>query len=182
MNITLELEDIKYQIPSDWMEVSIGMYQEMTQIPQELTEIDKTIEIISILSSIPKESLLDLPATDYIKLVEAISFISSDIPDKLLQDWTFEDITYKFQCDLNEMTTAQYIDMDALSKTSDPINLHTLMSVVYRPENTKYNSKDTFKRREVMKHMPIGYAVAAQAFMTVLDQILSEVSVDSSIQ
>jgi hypothetical protein len=79
------------------------------------------------------------------------------------------------------MTTAEYLDLDNLSKTSDPMNLHLLMAIIYRPENEKYNSKLVHQRAEIFKeHMPISIAIAAQVFLEVFGQISSNAIVVSS--
>ena len=177
--ITLEINEHKYIFPNEWIDITIGQLQQMTLIDTKLNEIDKMIEIINILSGIDKELLLSIPATEYTKMCSILNFINSEIPDKLLDSWQHENITYKLNLDITKMSTAEYLDMDNFSKTSDPMNLHILMAIIYRPEDeVKYNSDSVHKRAELFKqHMPISVAIGAQVFMEVFEQISSNVSV-----
>lgn len=172
--ITLELNETVYKVPSEWCDITIGQLQSLVKIEPSLDEIDKTVQTLNILSGIPTESLLDLPYTEYAKLLNAIGFIQSQVPDQLLQIFEHDGVKYEFQCELTSMTTAEYIDLDSLTANSNPDNLHILMAIMYRPKGCKYNSNEVRERSLIFQqHMPISCAIGAQAFMEVLGQMLS---------
>ena len=167
--INLEMNEKKYGMPEDWMELTIGTFQRICDIPNDEDEITKTIRMISVASGAPEEELMNLPYTEYSKLVRAIGFVQTGIPDKLLQDFVCGGTTYRFQCELMDMTTAEYFDLDTLSKDSDNSNLHMLMAIMYRPEGEKYDSKKVAERARIFKDcMPMSYCFGSQVFMEVL--------------
>ena len=179
----IEIKDKTYQLPEQWLDITIGKLQELTNIDENLDEIDKTLQIINVLSGIPTEDLLELPFTQYKKLTEIIEFVKSEITDELFKSFTFDGIEYIFQCELNEMSTGEYIDLDSLIKDNDPDNLHLLMAIMYRPKDSKYDSKEVRKRSLIFQeNMPVAYVIGAQVFFQVFDQTLSQHLVDSSAQ
>jgi len=167
--IVLEIGDKKYEMPEDWCELTIGTFQKICDIPSSEDDITKTVRMISAASGAPEEELMNLPYTEYKKLVKVIGFVQSRVPEKLLRDFVCGGTTYKFQCDLIDMTTAEYFDLDTLSKDSDHSNLHMLMAIMYRPEGEKYDSKKVRDRAIIFKDcMTMDYCVGAQVFMEVL--------------
>jgi len=172
--ITISFKEETYTLPTDWSDINIGQLQSLAIVDETTDETDKVVQIISILSGISIEDIYELPCTEYIKLREAIAFISSEIPNKILQDITIDDVTYKFQCSLVELTVREYDVIESLCREQNTDNLHLLMAVFYRPEGEKFNWKLLESRGNLFKeHMPITCAMGAQVFMEVLGQISS---------
>ena len=178
--ITIVLNEKEYQLPNEWIDISIGQLQSIANIDPSIDEVDKIIEILNIISGIPKDELLESPATEYRKLIDTISFINSEIPEKLVDYWEYDGVKYKMNLELTKMSTAECLDLDTFSKNSDSNNLHILMAIISRPEGEKYNSDKVYERAEIFKeHMPISIAVSAQLFMQVLDLVLQNNIQDS---
>ena len=169
--ITIEANEIKYQLPDSWLEMKLGQLIAISNIDPLLDEIDKIVETIHILSGIPKEVVLNIPFTEYSKLLEVMSYLSTDIPNDLFKSWKFNDVEYQFNCNLETMTTAEYLDLDKCLKDGSTTTLPMLMAIMYRPENERYDWIKCKKRAELFsKEMPVSVAISAQVFLSVLEQ------------
>lgn len=170
--ITITLKEQEYSVPSNWLDVSIGKYQEMCKLEDEnLDDIDKTICILSIISGIDKDVLYSLPYTEYKKIVELLSFISSDLDNKLEYSVEINGDEYVFNHDIMKYTTRQVIDIEELSKDNLTDNLHILMAVVYNKNGEEYDIKNVMERAELFKNnMNISCAISAQVFFSTLNQ------------
>lgn len=181
--ITIEANEIKYRLPDSWLEMKLGQLIAISNIDPLLNEIDQTVETIFILCGMPKEVQLAIHYQDYSKLHQALSYISSEIPDDLFKVWSYDGIDYQFNCNLETMTTAEYLDLDKLLKNWSMNNLDKLMSILYRPKDEVYDWRITNKRIEIFnKNMPASVAVAAQVFSSVLEQNFLKHIQDSSTE
>ena len=168
--IKITLNEKEYQLPDSWMDVTIGQFQDLNNIDVDYDNITKNMSIISILAGCSIDELLDLPAIEYNKLCELITFLDSQIPDKICDEWTFNDITYKYDAEITQYNVSMFLDLDAMSKGGVD-NLHLLLAIMYRPfkDNKigKYRANEVVERAKLFQeNMPVSIAVAAQLFMS----------------
>lgn len=181
MKVALEIPDF----------ITVGQYQQISNL-EHLTELDKTIKIISILCNVSEDEIREWDTSvipqiykDLIKLL--------DVKEEFHAIYNYEDTLYGF-ANLDNMSLGEFTDLERLCQ--DPIeNLHEITAILYRPikkhifnnffwkkahkvllnkrkvdnifkhyKLKKYNSEDRFEAATRMKELPVGYALGAMAF------------------
>lgn len=187
---TIKYENVIYTYPESWDELMLNKFIELTLIKEDEDELDKMIKIISALTGIPNEKLLDLPYTEFQKIQNACTFVFDDNKHDLQYIIEIDGVKYGFDYDITKMTAAEYFDIDHFIKGGDSVaNLHELMAIMYREiidvdkcnndDNSKqppfdytivnYVSNDTDKRAKLfLEKMPASAAIAAQFFFLIV--------------
>jgi len=171
--------------------ISVDQYQTINNI-EHLTELQKTIRTISVLTGISEADL---------KLwgVSALSKVYRDLNNKIDFKESFhpvfkwEDELYGFS-NIDTMTLGEYTDLERLCKEPNK-NLHEILAILYRPikkhnfgnfiwkqaqkilvKNNKttnifkqytlkkYDVKDRYAAAERFKALPCNYALGALSF------------------
>lgn len=174
--VKITYKEKEYVVKDSWLDVKIGTMQNIIQLYEQIhNEFDLTVAIVAELTGISIDDLLDIPYTELMKLKDLTSYINGEIPDKLFNSFTHDGVEYIFTCNIDSLSTGEYIDLNKLTESSDAKHLHTVMGIVYREKDTDYDTASVLKRAEIFKeHMPFSYAIAAQVFMEVLGQISNE--------
>lgn len=185
----IEIENKTYKFPSDWSELTLGKFQEVSEI--KLTEeMDTWLKIVSVLSGIPEEVLLELPFTEFNKLIELVQFVNNEATYEFKESFKLDNVTYKFNTNISKMTTAEFIDLDTLlrNKEHPTEHLHLIMAIMFRPVDkkgkiTSYNSDELEKRATLFKEkLTCDYVLSSILFSVALGQICLERSQDSLTQ
>tara|TARA_R110000744_G_scaffold94125_1_gene181751 strand:- start:6155 stop:6892 length:738 start_codon:yes stop_codon:yes gene_type:complete len=171
--------------------LTVEQYQKLNNL-EHLTELDKVIHTISIISDI---AVAEIKTWD----TSIIPTIYKDIAKPMEHNEEFhaifkwEEQLYGF-ANIDKMSLGEFTDLERLSE--DPIqNLHEIMAIMYRPvkkhifnnffwkqahkvllnkrkiDNVfkyyklkKYDSEDRFSASEIMKQLPLEYALGALGF------------------
>jgi len=131
---TIKLNDKKIIIPESLTEINIEMFQKINQIKDEY-EIDRELAVVSCLTGLKVDEILDLPLTNYCKIKELCTFINDEVDKKPTLFVTIDGIKYGYRYKISEMITNEFIDYDFLKKDNQSTieNLHLLMAILYRP-------------------------------------------------
>lgn len=175
--IKIEIENKVYEMPSSFKELTLGKFIEVNQIFKE-DEYDKNIEMVSIISGIQKDILLDLPYSEFIKLSNECDFIKNEIDKKPEYIVEIDNTKYGMQFDFSKMSTGEYLDIDHFSKGNYIDNLHILMAIIYRPilngegleyEIENYTSRTLQSRANLFyEKMPAQFAISASVFFCLI--------------
>ena len=169
--INLEIGKKKYKIPQNWDEISIGKFQEMMNIPDDLVKKEYFLKVVCVLGSIPYDEFKQVPYYEFTKLEDELTFVFDKLPEEIKTEWTFDGKTYKYYSDFSKITTGEYIDLDGMSKDTE--NLHLLLAIAYR-ETDEYNSDEVGERAKIFKeHMPVSVAIAAKIFFSLNEIVYS---------
>lgn len=190
--ITIEIKDKIYYMANNIDELTLGRFMNASNIKSE-EENDRLIELISTLSDIPSDILLDLPYSEFIRLSNACQFLNNEVNNKPEYTFELDGIKYGMQFEWSKMTTAEYLDIDHFSKDNHIENLHILMSIIYRPiikeyeeldyEIEPYNSNQVFKRAKLFyDKMPAKYAISASVFFCLIGMNCLECIQDYSLK
>lgn len=123
----METKQIKITIP-DYL--SVGKYQ-LLQNLEHLTELNKVIETIAIITDIDKAELMTWTPKD-------LAMVYTDVIKCMDQKETFYPIfesadgTLYGYSNINEMTLGEFTDLERLCAKPNE-NLHEIMSILYRP-------------------------------------------------
>lgn len=117
------------------------------------TDIDKQIEIISILSDKTFEDVENLSLPEYNKLAEKSMFLSGEIKRKSpKKEYIINGMVYIPTLDLQSMNVSQYIDYTEYSKNNDIIGM---LSSLLIPKHKKYGEYDKEKVIDDIKMLPV---------------------------
>ena len=147
--------------------LTLGQYMRVNEVLESPGEdLDKQVEIISILSGIPLSEVLLLPLADYSSMAAKTAFLREPChPTEIKEDWTYGYLVPTL--DFRKINTAQYIDFQTFSKDF-PKSLPQLLSVFLVPEGKAYNDGyDIAEVQKVVDTMPLPDALGLAAFFFV---------------
>ncbi len=129
-------------IIDNYNRLTLGQYQEIQEISrnESLEDIDKQVQIISILTGVAEEEILHLPIREYKELVVKSGFLNPEninyhpIAKKYILG-KFELIPTR---DFRKLETAQYIDFQTYAPDLDN-HLVEFLSVILVPKGHRYN-------------------------------------------
>ena len=181
--------DLKLNIPSY---LSITKYQEVNAI-EHLSDADKVIQTLAILSDTPADKFKKLQSKDLSKILDGDIESVLDVSNEFYPIIEVEGVLYGYQ-PITKMTLGEYIDLENLSK-NPTANLDQIMAVLYRPvlkhrfkslefkvkngikiaqgkiENVlkyytveEYDSSKREDLAEIMADLPVSYALGALSF------------------
>ena len=117
------------------------------------SDIDKQIEIISILSDMTFEDVENLSLPEYNKLAEKSMFLSGEIKRKSpKKEYIINGMVYIPTLDLQSMNVSQYIDYTEYSKNNDIIGM---LSSLLIPKYKKYGEYDKEKVMDDIKMLSV---------------------------
>jgi hypothetical protein len=175
---------------SDYL--SINHLKQMQQY-DHLSEVDRMIKILSIISDKTEDEIRELPTNGVLE-------IYTDITDKLLNFknlffpiFELNGVKYGFKS-IAKMSLGEYVDLEMLAKKPMD-NIEDIMAILYRPitknnfnsfrwalehginvakgqvedifkfyEIEKYDIEKRFENAELLKDMPAGFALGALSF------------------
>lgn len=176
-------EEIK--IISNWNELPISKFLEIGDVDKDMNPVEQQTAIISILTDIPEDDLMNLPINEYTKLSKKIQFLYHQpkavpsCPERL----TINQHRYEIKKDVRKWTTAQYIDYQAYAQDTSLNNIPQLLTVALIPIGHKYN--DGYDLEEVVKdihHLDVMTVVNMSAFfLRLLENWLKAILISSSL-
>lgn len=168
----LEKEENNMKIIDNYRDLPIGMYLDICEVDrrEDLDELHKQVCIISILTGMAEEDILDLPLEQYKELATKTHYLMMPYDGEVLTAKTY--ICGKFNLvpveDFRKVSTAQYIDFQTFA--SDPEkNIVPLLSTMLVPKGKKYNQDyDVLEVQNAIKdHLSVADALSLMAFFFV---------------
>lgn len=181
--------EFKITIP-DYL--SIGKYQEIQKY-EHLSEVDRMIKVLSIVSDKTEDEIRELPPNDIVQIYSDIITNLLDIKPSFYPIFELNGVKYGFKS-IAKMTLGEYVDLEMLAKKPNE-NLEEILAILYRPitkekfnsfrwalehgisvakgqvedifkyyEIEKYDVEKRFDNAEVLKDMPASFAIASISF------------------
>ena len=129
-------------IIDNYNRLTIGQYMQIQEISKDanLEDIDKQVQIISVLTGMDEEEILHLPITEYKELVVKSAFLN---PENInYHPIAKRYILGKFELiptrDFRKLETCQYIDFQTYASDIDKY-LVEFLSVILVPKGHRYN-------------------------------------------
>jgi hypothetical protein len=144
-------KDKWYTMPDTWDDLTLGKYMKvMTYLSnkdEEELSHDKIVNLIHSMSDIPKDALYRVSFKDLSKLSTLITmFLKTEPNAKLKHIIEIDNVKYGFHPKLRNISLGEFVDIEHCIKDGINKNLHTLLSVLYRPvtyiKNDKYRIED----------------------------------------
>ena len=141
-NIQFHFQKTDMDIIDSYNKLTLGKYMEIQEISrnESLEDIDKQVQILSILTGVAEEEILHLPIQDYKELVTKSDFLDPEninyhpVAKKYLLG-KFELIPCR---DFRKIETCQYIDFQTYAPDLDKY-LVEFLSVILVPKGHRYN-------------------------------------------
>lgn len=176
-------ESIK--IISNWNELPLSKFLEIGDIDREMNPVEQQTAIISILTGIPEDDLMNLPINEYTKLSKKIQFLYKQpnpvpsCPERI----TINYHRYEVAKEIRKWTTAQYIDYQAYAQDTSLNNIPQLLTVALIPVGHKYNDGyDLDEVKDDVLHLDVMTVVNMSAFfLRLLENWLRAILISSSL-
>lgn len=161
------------KIIDNYRDLPIGMYLEICDIDrrEDIEELSKQVLILSILTGLPEEDILNLPLAEYREIAAKSEFLRHEYDGEVLTakryivgEWTLIPAE-----DFRKITTAQYIDFQTFAKDAEK-NIVEILSTMLIPKGKKYNQDyDIIELQKALReHLSVAEAISLFAFFFVL--------------
>ena len=125
----------------NYNKLPIGKYLELCEIDPALPDIDRQVQMVSILSDIPEDDLYNLPVPEYSALAAKTAFLGEELPppqeQRIPKEYRLGHLTLIPVTDVRKMTTAQFIDFQTFVQ-QDGKDVELLATFLV-PKGHKYN-------------------------------------------
>ena len=134
----------KIHIIDNYRELPIGDYQDILALckDESLEELDRQVKILSILTKVDEDTLLNLPIQEFKVLTSRMGFLEKDLPTKVIKLADSYKIG-KFELvpvtDMRKVITAQYIDFQSFHQAGFEDHFVEILSCLLVPKGKKYN-------------------------------------------
>ena len=142
VNTVYHFQRTDMEIIDSYNKLSLGKYMEIQEVSrnESLVDIDKQVQILSILTGVAEEEILHLPLPEYKELVVKSGFLD---PENInYHPVAKKYILGKFELipcrDFRKIETCQYIDFQTYAPELDKY-LVEFLSVILVPKGHRYN-------------------------------------------
>lgn len=135
-----EMEDIR--IIQSYRELPLGDYQDIVALckDESLEELDRQVKILSILTNVDEDTLLNLPINEFKGLTSKMGFLEQDLPKaNLSKSYLVGEFELIPVTDMRKVTTAQYIDFQTFHQAGFEEHFVEILSCLLIPKGKKYN-------------------------------------------
>lgn len=119
------------EIKKSWNDVTIGMWQEISQIQTD-SPITEMIEQISVLADMDSEEIRAMSMTEFRKLQDDITFIQKAPNPEVTIKFEIDGVRYGMIPQLDFISTGEWMDAESW-KDESVNNIHLYAALLYRP-------------------------------------------------
>lgn len=169
----IKIDETTYKLPTCYEDITLGDYE--TWFDFECKTFNDRIQLISLITKIPYELLLDLPTSFFTYLVGEVSFAFSkgfgsfNKKNEITIDGISYSISYR-----DELTLAEWVDVEAVYKQKEN-RLSEILAICCRPSGEKYNPKNNPVRIEMFKSLTLDKVFPLFSFFLTLNQKYKEI-------
>lgn len=130
-------------IIDNYRDLSLGDYQDILAISRDdtLEELDKQVKIMSILTGMAENELLDLPIMEYKTLAGKMTFLERELDNvqRISKSYNVGEYDLIPVMDMRKVTTAQYIDFQSFHQAGMEEHFAEILSCLLVPKGKRYN-------------------------------------------
>lgn len=136
------MEDIK--MIENYRDLPLGDYQDIVAVckDESLEELDRQVKILSILTKVDEDTLLNMPIYDFKALTSKMGFLENALPTKvtrLAESYKIGKFELIPVTDMRKVITAQYIDFQTFHQAGFEEHFVEILSCLLVPKDKKYN-------------------------------------------
>lgn len=167
---------MKVQVPTSLKDITLAKWLEVQEVYKVSTEeILTKMKVIQIICNIPFDVICDIAVNDIDKIYSTIELMFNQ--EIKIENFELNGIEYGFIPNLEEMSGAEFIDLEKYLKEEDALSV---MAVLYRPIVKKVDNlyqiekyKGAEKNRGAMVNAPsYNYVAATFFFMNLLKELM----------
>ena len=122
----------------------IGDYQKILALCKDdgLEELDRQVKILSILTGIGEDEILDLQIQEFKVMTSRMGFLERDLPTevtRLEESYRIGRFDLVPVIDMRKISTAQYIDFQSFHQAGFEEHFVEILSCILIPKGRKYN-------------------------------------------
>ena len=160
----------------NYNDLTVGKYQEIMVVlnGKVVDEYATNIQLVSILSDMSEDDVLNLGLSEYKVLNQKLSFLLVEPPKRMIANmYKIGGFELETMLDVRKMTVAQYVDYQTFVKDVDKY-LIEMLSVFLVPKGMKYNEGyDIVEvQRAIRDNLSIVDAMSLSAFFLLWSQSL----------
>ena len=166
-------EKIELLIPTDWEDVSIGMYQDFVDLQEKkLPEDEFVVSVVCVLCNVDREKLVRFKYKDLQDISKTLTKWLNKKPEEkeLVKKVEFNGKKYGMIPNLSSISLGEFVDIESNCKDSYK-NLHKIMSILYRPivkeKGSRYSIEDYDPdeyKEDLFREFPILVSLSALSF------------------
>lgn len=119
IEITSNSKEYTYKIPESWDEVNVGNFMDIVGVEDNdlLSDFQKSIEVMNIVSGISKDLIEDMDfETEFTPLVEVLDFLKEPVPEKTVEFIKVKGDKYYLKKDFDKKTAGEVASFDLIFK------------------------------------------------------------------
>ena len=185
-------DKIELTIPTDWKDISIGMYQNYVEIQEKkLPEDEFIVAVVCVLCDVEKKTLEKVKYKDLKDISNTLmELLKKEVKEEkeLIKKVNFKGKEYGFIPNLSSISLGEYVDIETFCKDSYK-NLHKIMSVLYRPivkeKGTRYSIEEynpSEYKEDEFKDFPLLVSMSALNFFFRLGRKLPHILLNYSVK
>lgn len=180
----IKINDTIYSIPTSWDDVSINRWRSLISVQKYLKDdmtdtekLDIKLNIISVLTDIPYDILMNLPGSFYSKIMELLDFYSNEsLKVDLTPSIKVLDVEYRL-IGFEKLTLGDKANIDIL-RDGDSIEnrLGRMLAILYRSENEGNLTTEQLDEKELTfnEYLSINDVYATMIFFLNIIQIFNK--------
>jgi hypothetical protein len=159
----IKLNDVLYNIPTSWEELSLGEFERITPILEKMQDepvkLRGLLKIVCNLLTIPQEVLLEAPKSVFNLIVKELDFLfdSSRQKYKAVKEVKIGGVKHYFPTEASAINTGQFIDIEEMIQ--QPELYSNILAILLLPAGAKHNAKDFYSRKDKIKGLPMSEAL-----------------------
>jgi hypothetical protein len=142
----IKLNDVLYNIPTSWEELSLGEFERITPILEKMQDepvkLRGLLKIVCNLLTIPQEVLLEAPKSVFNLIVKEVKIGG---------------VKHYFPTEASAINTGQFIDIEEMIQ--QPELYSNILAILLLPAGAKHNAKDFYSRKDKIKGLPMSEAL-----------------------
>jgi len=143
--ITLEIDNIQYTAPEGWHEVSLELFDKITELKDlELSGLHYSIALMTFLIGCESVVVKKLASEDIMVLNDLFKWVSEEIKPRMVESVLIEGITYAFPTNLDKLSWGEKADAELIIKTENMETmkgLSKLLALLLRPATLVLNTE-----------------------------------------
>ena len=154
----------------NYRDLPVGKYEEIVKLcREEMTEVDRRVAIIAILSGLTEDDVLKLPLDKFTEYSAKSRFIERDCPENMVpgvaRNYPIGGFVLLPVTDIRKITAAQYIDFQTFSQDREN-HFVEMLSCFLVPRGCEYNEGyDVLEvHKAIREELSVAECIALLAF------------------
>ena len=146
---------MKIIVPTQWSEVTVLQFQQITLLDSNATPTERSRDIISILCDVNAN---DLTVESFNEIQSMLGFMNEDLPKARFSEFKVDGVTYEWIKSLNEITNGEQISIEQTIENEELNYFQSfdlIMAVLLTEKGGKFDATKINEKRDFYSSFPI---------------------------